>query len=197
MTARPPGQGSVLLVAETDTAGLTPGHFERWYLAERIPEVVTTGGHERGTLFVRLGPDGRGEILRLPGRYLAVYESGPAAPWQARHVRGVPALASASAIHVVMVNNTAPDRDDEFNAWYNDVHMGDVMTAGGYRAGIRYEHTAPAPGGARWLAVYEIDDPDPLQARGRVAAAAPRMPLWPHIEQVHVAVYARVRKGDG
>ncbi len=40
-----------------------------------------------------------------------------------------------------------------------------------------------------------FDDGDPLEARGRVAAAASGMPLWPHIEQVHVAVYARA--GDG
>jgi hypothetical protein len=95
-----------------------------------------------------------------------------------------------------MLNNTAPERDDEFNAWYNGLHLGDVMAAGGYRAGTRYENPAPAPGEARWLAVYELDRPDPLGARARVAAAAPGMRLWPHIEQVHVAVYARVQRGD-
>jgi hypothetical protein len=92
---------------------------------------------------------------------------------------------------------SGPDRDDEFNAWYNHVHVGDVMTAGGYRAGSPNENTAPAPGQARWLAVYEIDGPDPLAAQGRVRAAAAGMMLRPHIEQVHAAVYSRVRKGNG
>jgi hypothetical protein len=182
-----------LLITEPETGGLTPARFERWYLAERLPALMSAGGFQRGNLFVRLGPDDGGEVLRLPGRYLAVFESvNDTAAWCRTFVLGVSDLSSATGIHVVMVNNTAPDRDREFNAWYNGLHLADVMAAGGYRSGSRYENTAPAPGDARWLALYETDAADPRQARARVAAAASGMRLWPHIEQVHVAVYARV-----
>jgi hypothetical protein len=136
--------------------------------------------------------------LDAGGGRLAIYQCAPdAAPWRPRFVKGPSDLASALGIHLVMVNNTAPEREEQFNAWYNDEHLGEVMAAGGYRAGTRYERTAPTPGGARWLALYEIDRPDPLAGRDRVVAATPGMRLWPHLDVVQVAVYGRVEEEAG
>jgi hypothetical protein len=75
--------------------------------------------------------------------------------------------------HILLVlSNAADGRDDEFNDWYTDVHLHDVLAVDGFVAAQRFrladaqlQPDRPAP--HRYLAVYEIDADDaarPLQA---------------------------------
>ena len=75
--------------------------------------------------------------------------------------------------HVLLVlSNAANGRDDEFNDWYTNVHLPDVLAVDGFVAAQRFrladaqlQPDRPAP--HRYLAVYDIeaDDPSaPLQA---------------------------------
>jgi hypothetical protein len=75
--------------------------------------------------------------------------------------------------HILLVlSNAADGRDDEFNDWYTNVHLRDVLAVEGFVAAQRFrladaqlQPDRPAP--HRYLAVYEIDADDvtaPLQA---------------------------------
>ena len=52
------------------------------------------------------------------------------------------------------------EHDAEFNAWYNEEHVPERLSAPGFRDAARYEASR---GGPRYLAVYELDSVDALQ----------------------------------
>jgi|WetSurMetagenome_2_1015567.scaffolds.fasta_scaffold149190_4 hypothetical protein len=58
-------------------------------------------------------------------------------------------------------------REAEFNDWYNNIHIPDVLETKGFVRSIRYELLEPAPDKGRYVAVHEIetDDLDDLFAR--------------------------------
>lgn len=62
---------------------------------------------------------------------------------------------------LVVLTNAKPDRHDDFNAWYDNVHLRDVCAVPGINAARRYlaAPIQPGPEGARWryLAIYEIE----------------------------------------
>jgi len=77
------------------------------------------------------------------------------------------------ARHILLVlSNATVGRDDEFNDWYTDEHLRDVLSVDGFVAAQRFrlsdaqlQPDRPAP--HRYLAVYEIEADDvaaPLQA---------------------------------
>ena len=77
------------------------------------------------------------------------------------------------ARHILLVlSNAAGGCDDEFNDWYTNVHLRDVLAVDGFVAAQRFrladaqlQPDRPAP--HRYLAVYEIEADDmsaPLQA---------------------------------
>jgi hypothetical protein len=53
-----------------------------------------------------------------------------------------------------------PDREDEFNEWYNEVHLADVLETPGIVRAVRYENIAPTEGQGKYLAVYEVETDD-------------------------------------
>jgi hypothetical protein len=62
---------------------------------------------------------------------------------------------------VVRSNCTDESREDEFNKWYDEVHIPDVMTTPGLVKASRYmsEELGSYEGG-KYLAVYEIETDD-------------------------------------
>jgi hypothetical protein len=62
----------------------------------------------------------------------------------------------------LVFTNPVAGRDDEYNTWYDEVHLGDVRRVPGVVDAKRYELVptggdgAPAPA-HRYLAVYELD----------------------------------------
>lgn len=60
-----------------------------------------------------------------------------------------------------VVANCVPGREDEFNAWYEDVHMPDILETGMFHTGYRYEcidvSKLRGAEGGRYLAIYETD----------------------------------------
>lgn len=53
-----------------------------------------------------------------------------------------------------------PSRDNEFNDWYDNVHLPDILETPGFLRAVRYENTSPAEGQGRFLAMYEIETDD-------------------------------------
>jgi alkylhydroperoxidase family enzyme len=80
---------------------------------------------------------------------------------------------AAMARHVLLVlSNATAGCDDEFNDWYTNEHLRDVLSVDGFVAAQRFRLSdaqlqPDRPASHRYLAVYEIeaDDPGaPLQA---------------------------------
>ena len=67
-----------------------------------------------------------------------------------------------TGVLVAITDNDGPMTHEEFDRWYDEVHVPDVLQTGCYYAATRYESTGEGEG--RYLAVYETDWPDPIAA---------------------------------
>jgi hypothetical protein len=87
----------------------------------------------------------------------------------------------------------------EFNAFYTDTHMPEVMAAGGFARGARFElyraFAPPAPECPRFCAIYEGDAAateeraERRSARGTLSSAPP---TWEQHDTVWRLVYRRI-----
>jgi hypothetical protein len=70
--------------------------------------------------------------------------------------------------------NAQSGKDEQFNDWYRDVHLPDVLTIPGFVAAQRFILSAAQLPGmeTRWkyLVIYEIDDASPAHALAELAA---------------------------
>jgi hypothetical protein len=75
-----------------------------------------------------------------------------------------------------VVTAPVPGREDEFNRWYDDTHLPEVLAMPGFVAGQRFALTGPgATDRPRYLCVYEIETDDLTATLAALGAAAPRM----------------------
>ena len=72
-------------------------------------------------------------------------------------------------ILLVLSNCKDPAREEDFNRWYEEVHIPDILDAGGFHTAYRYESLDPAATKAKYLAIYETDNIDPANAREKHA----------------------------
>jgi hypothetical protein len=93
--------------------------------------------------------------------------------------------AVPSSVLMVYSDPSSPDLEDEYNRWYHETHLPEVIDVPGFVAASRYRVTAvnmlnePWVVSQRYLAVYELDRSDPEQ----IAAS-------------HAELSRRVREGD-
>ena len=50
-----------------------------------------------------------------------------------------------------------PSRENEFNDWYDKIHLPDILETPGFVKATRYENTDPSVSTGKFLAVYEIE----------------------------------------
>ena len=85
------------------------------------------------------------------------------------------------ARHTMLVLvNAKDDRDDEFNHWYENVHLNDILAVPGFVAARRFEAADAQMTGApqhRYMTLYEIDTDDIAQAIKDLGAASGGMHL--------------------
>lgn len=79
--------------------------------------------------------------------------------------------------HVLLVfTDPVEGREDEYNAWYNDVHLGEVLEADGFVRAQRFKVADLMPGVTDhdYVAIYELETEDPGSAmaalRGRMGS---------------------------
>lgn len=83
----------------------------------------------------------------------------------------------AKALMVVASNPTDSAHEAEFNAWYTDVHLADVLRVAGFNAARRYVLSDARPmvgteaSPFRYLALYDVESDD-LEQSGRDVQAA-------------------------
>jgi hypothetical protein len=65
----------------------------------------------------------------------------------------------------VVISDALPEREEEFNAWYDQVHLADVLRVPGFVAAQRFKLVQPESNlSGRYLALYEIETEDPQAA---------------------------------
>ena len=98
----------------------------------------------------------------------------------------------------VLTHCKEPGREEEFNRWYNRVHLPDVCATGLVRDPSRYRNIAPTlnPGEGRYLALYETDQED---LRGVLKGIGEQVPRWteqgrmdPALDVVLATMYRRI-----
>ena len=66
----------------------------------------------------------------------------------------------AKWFYVVETNCNDVAREAEFNDWYDNIHLPDILETPGFIKATRYEITEPVEGKGRFLATYEIETDD-------------------------------------
>lgn len=61
---------------------------------------------------------------------------------------------------VIETNCADAAREAEFNEWYDQTHIPDVLETPGFVRATRYENTERSEGEAKFLATYEIETDD-------------------------------------
>jgi hypothetical protein len=75
----------------------------------------------------------------------------------------------------VVFTNAVKDRDDEFNSWYDDRHIPDVLAVPGFTAVQRFRLAETSPSQTfthNYLALYEIETDDLAQVRRALSEVA-------------------------
>jgi hypothetical protein len=80
-----------------------------------------------------------------------------------------------SSLVLIVLTNPKEGREDEYNDWYTDDHLDDVLALEGIRAARRYKFTPgqiskEAP--YRYLAIYEAEEGSAERAEAALLAAA-------------------------
>jgi hypothetical protein len=103
------------------------------------------------------------------------------------------------AKHVlVVISNSTPGQEDEYNRWYTEQHLDDVLRVPGFVAAQRFKLSVDGPQSVsgRYLAIYEMDIDDPKATFDLLGEAvqAGKMPLSPALdtENLKTAVFTPI-----
>lgn len=117
--------------------------------------------------------------------------------WQQLAERKAPGNAAGKERWLSLVeDNCDPLREDEFNAWYDDVRLPEVLATPGFVGARRCRIKDFRDGRGKYVAIYEIETDDiTLTMKKRPAAPPPGFvrPLWREIfwKQITERVSAR------
>jgi hypothetical protein len=87
-------------------------------------------------------------------------------------------------IMAVFSNPTTPEQEEEYNTWYNGVHLKDLLAIPGVVGATRYKLTQ-SPGAAapehRYVALYQIEG-DPAAVLTELGARSSEMSISPALD---------------
>ncbi|MCZ6710200.1 MAG: hypothetical protein O7B25_07545 [Gammaproteobacteria bacterium] len=75
---------------------------------------------------------------------------------------------------LVVQSNATGGADDEYNDWYNNTHIGEVLQLNGFTAAQRFTAKGDPVAGSsshRYLAIYEMETDDPQAVLDSLSAA--------------------------
>ena len=70
------------------------------------------------------------------------------------------------AYQMIVMTNPVAGRDDEFNRWYDEVHIGDVLKVEGVRGARRFRAVDSGPW--RYAAIYDLDIEAPNEVMAEI-----------------------------
>jgi hypothetical protein len=96
--------------------------------------------------------------------------------------------------HILLVHSApANGRDSEYNTWYDNTHLPDVLRVDGFVAARRFV-AAPGVHGEMpalpYLAIYEIETDDLPAALAALSAAAKDMEIHPSFDRTTQQAFA-------
>ncbi len=102
--------------------------------------------------------------------------------------------------HVLIVmSDPVEGREDEYNDWYDNIHLGEVLQVPGFVAAQRFIAAAPMPGRdgppLRYLSIYEIEADDAGAPIAALVAAAKGMDISSAINATTTVAYAFTEHG--
>jgi hypothetical protein len=95
-----------------------------------------------------------------------------------------------NSVILVTTVDIAPEAEVEFNRWYNEVHLPEILACPGFVSCSRYEAVFGEP---RYIAIYQLESEDALhtpemrQVRGWGD-------MFPHVRNFHERVYTRIHQ---
>jgi hypothetical protein len=92
-------------------------------------------------------------------------------------------------ILVVLTQPTSPEQDAEYNKWYSDVHLDEVLQVPGFSAAQRFKLALNGgdPISHPYLAIYEVETDDPQAAFQELLKHSPGMKMTPAMSDKTVA----------
>ena len=73
---------------------------------------------------------------------------------------------------ILLQNCNDPAKEEEFNRWYNDIHIPDILDTGLYHTAYRYESLDPVASKAKYLNLFETDQADAGRTLGELLKIA-------------------------
>ena len=64
----------------------------------------------------------------------------------------------------IVASESTPEKEADFNKWYNDVHIPMLMGYKGVKQASRYQRIGDDELGAKFLAIYEFDTREEMDA---------------------------------
>jgi antibiotic biosynthesis monooxygenase (ABM) superfamily enzyme len=103
---------------------------------------------------------------------------------------------------VVMTNCVDQSREEEFNRWYDDVHVPEMLTLPGYVSARRLRVTDDEGGSAfRYLILFEVETDDPIASYQDMRRRARDMDLTPLLDRgpdrFFSHMYSELRQSGG
>ncbi len=95
---------------------------------------------------------------------------------------------------LAVVTNCPQGREAEFNEWYTNTHVPDILQLPGFVAATRYEMVGqPRQGQGKFLALYEMEAEEPAAALAGVGKAVPELTargrMFDGLELVYAGAY--------
>ena len=80
---------------------------------------------------------------------------------------------------LVIMSNPVPDREDDYNDWYQNIHLGQLVALPGFKSAQRFRRVRSLVEGEThpYLAVYELETDDIDAVLDGLRAAAERKQL--------------------
>lgn len=103
----------------------------------------------------------------------------------------------ANAQHQILVfTNPVEGREDEYNRWYDDIHVSEVLELEGFVACQRFVTDTSKNPPAKYLAVYECDAEDPVAAWNTLQRTIPQMNMSDALDLSSVSTWIYTAHGD-
>jgi hypothetical protein len=86
--------------------------------------------------------------------------------------------------------DVVPQGEAEFNRWYNEKHLPEVLACPGFVSAARYECTQGEP---RYIAVYELESEDALRTP-EMQSVRGWGDMFPFVRNFHERIYTLVHE---